>query len=164
METLKEFQNILLRHEIEVFADHKNLTYETIQIVSQCVQRWKSLIQEFGVNLLYIKGEDNLVSDAFIRITMVRHSHKLADTIMEEDTCELLCLELLFISDNTYCLSLDIKKISFSLAPQIVEAEQNMELQYELITNIITNINKTNSDWKYKVVGGINFVHDPVMI
>ena len=95
---------------------------------------------------------------------MVRHSHKLADTIMEEDTCELLCLELLFISDNTYCLSLDIKKISFSLAPQIVEAEQNMELQYELITNIITNINKTNSDWKYKVVGGINFVHDPVMI
>ena len=60
VETLKEFQNTLLRHEIEVFADHNNLTYETIKVFSQRVQRWKILIQEFGVNLLYIKGEDNL--------------------------------------------------------------------------------------------------------
>ena len=122
VETLKEFQNILLRHEIEVFADHKNLTYETIKIVSQCVQRWKSLIQEFGVNLLYIKGEDNLVAEDFIRITMVRHAHTLADTITEEDTCEILCLDSLLISDSTDCFSLDIEDISFPLAPQIVDA------------------------------------------
>ena len=29
-ETLKEFQNILLRHKIEVFMGHNNLTYERI--------------------------------------------------------------------------------------------------------------------------------------
>ena len=30
VETLKEFQNILLGHKIEVFTNHKNITYETI--------------------------------------------------------------------------------------------------------------------------------------
>ena len=117
METLEEFQNILLRHKIEVFAEHNNLTYETIKIVSQRIQRWKSLIQEFGVNLLYIKVDDNVFDDYFIQITMVHHSHKWADTIMEEDTCELLCLDSLFISDSTDCFSLDIEEISFPLAP-----------------------------------------------
>ena len=56
VETLKELGNILLGHEIEVFIDHNNLTYETIESASQHVKCWKSLIQEFGVDLLYIKG------------------------------------------------------------------------------------------------------------
>ena len=30
VETLEEFQSILLGHKIEVFMDHNNLTYETI--------------------------------------------------------------------------------------------------------------------------------------
>ena len=29
VETLKDFQNILLGYEIEVFTDHKNLSYES---------------------------------------------------------------------------------------------------------------------------------------
>ena len=56
METLKEFRNILLGHKIEVFTNHNNLTYETIEIASQNVQRWKSLIQKFGANLIYVEG------------------------------------------------------------------------------------------------------------
>ena len=54
VETIKYFLNILLGHEIKVLTDHKNLTYEAIGRASQRVQRWKSLIQEFGVNPLYI--------------------------------------------------------------------------------------------------------------
>ena len=62
---------------------------------------------------------------------MSQHTHKLADTTMEEDTCELLCLDSLFIYDNTDCLSLDIEDLSFPLAPQIVEVKQKLELQAE---------------------------------
>ena len=57
---------------------------------------------------------------------MVHHAHKLADTTLEEDTCELLCLDLLFIWDNTDCLYFDIKEISFLLAPQILEAKDKL--------------------------------------
>ena len=106
--TLKDFQNLLLGHKIEVFTEHKNLTYETIEITSQRTQLWNIPIQEFGVNLLYIKGEAHVVVDDFRRLTMVYHAHKLEDTNLEEDTCELLCLDLLFISDNTDCFSLGI--------------------------------------------------------
>ena len=74
------------------------------------------------MTLLYIKGEDNVVSDDFSRITMAHHARKLADMTLKEYTCELLCVDSLFIYDNTDCLSLDIKEISFPLAPQIVKA------------------------------------------
>ena len=120
VETLKEFRNIILRHEIEVFTSHKKLTYEMIEGVYQRIQNWKILIQEFGVTLLYIKVETNAVSDAFSQIPMVHHAHKLADTTLEEDTCELLCLDSLFISDNTDCFYLYIKNISFMLDTHIM--------------------------------------------
>ena len=59
------------------------------------------------VTLLYIKRESNIFVDAFIRITMVHHANKLADTTLEEDTCDLLCLDLLFIYNNTDYFSLE---------------------------------------------------------
>ena len=159
VETLKDFRNILLGNEIEVLMNHNNITYEKLQSASQCVHLWKILIQEFGVTILYIKGEANLFSGAFIQIPMVHHAHKLSDTALEEDTCELFCLDSLFITDNTEFLSLDIEDISFLLTPHIVEAGQKLELQDKSSTNIRTNINKDNSDLKYNLVKGINLVH-----
>ena len=44
VETIKEFQNVLLEHKIEVFVNHENLTYEAIEITSQRAKLWKSLI------------------------------------------------------------------------------------------------------------------------
>ena len=78
---------------------------------------------------------------------------------MEEHTCELLCLDSLFISDNTYIFPLDMEEILFLFSHQIVEAEQNLELQAESSTNIRTVLNKANSDWKYNMVEGINLFH-----
>ena len=51
VETLKEFRSILLGYEIEVFTDHKNLTYEKEQSDSQRLQRWRSLMQEYDLTL-----------------------------------------------------------------------------------------------------------------
>ena len=90
---------------------------------------------------------------------MAHHTHKLADTSLEEDTGELLCLDSLLISDHTDCFSLDTEEISFPLDPHIVEVEHNLELQAEWSTNISTNINKDNYDWKYNPFKGINLVH-----
>ena len=78
---------------------------------------------------------------------------------LEEDTYELLCLDSLFVLDKKYCFFVNMEYISFLLALKIVEAEQKLEIQTELSTNIRTDINKANSDCNYKPVVGINLVH-----
>ena len=111
------------------------------------------------MTLLYMKGEDNLVADALSWILTAHHYHKLENTTLEEDTCEILCLDSLLISDSADCLSLDIENISFPLAPHIMEAEKNMELQTESSTNTWTDPNNANYNCKYNPVKGINCVH-----
>jgi RNase H-like domain found in reverse transcriptase len=54
VETLKEYRNILLGHEIEVFTDHQNLVYRHFN--TDRVMRWRLLIEEFGPKVTYIKG------------------------------------------------------------------------------------------------------------
>ena len=73
------------------------------------------------MTLLYNKVETNAVADDFSWLPTVHHAHKLADTTMEEYTCKILCLDSLLVSDNANCFYLDIKEISFPLAPKIVE-------------------------------------------
>ena len=66
VETLKEFRNILLGHQITVYTDHKNLTYKIFN--TERVMRWRLIIEEFGPELKYIKGENNVVADALSRL------------------------------------------------------------------------------------------------
>ena len=61
MATLKEFRNILLGHQITVYTDHKNLTYKFCN--TERVIRWRLILEEFGPELKYIKGEKNIISD-----------------------------------------------------------------------------------------------------
>ncbi|GFH50558.1 hypothetical protein CTEN210_07034 [Chaetoceros tenuissimus] len=68
VETLNEFRNILLGYEIDVYTDHKNLTFATDENSSQRRKRWESLVQEFGINIIYIPGEKNTVADALSRL------------------------------------------------------------------------------------------------
>jgi RNase H-like domain found in reverse transcriptase len=65
---LKEYQNILLGHQIEVFTDHKNLVYKTFN--TERVMRWHLIIEEFGPKLTYIKGANDMVADALSRMKM----------------------------------------------------------------------------------------------
>ena len=55
VETLKEFRNILLGHQITVYTYHKNLTYKHFN--TERVMRWRLILEEFGPELKYIKGE-----------------------------------------------------------------------------------------------------------
>jgi RNase H-like domain found in reverse transcriptase len=68
IETLKEYQNILLGHQIKVFTNHKNLIYKTFN--TKRVIRWHLIIKEFGPQLTYIKRVNNMVADALSRMQM----------------------------------------------------------------------------------------------
>ena len=68
VETLKAYRNILLGHAIEVHTDHKNLVYKTFN--TERVMRWRLIIEEFGPDLKYIKGEHNVVADVLSRMNL----------------------------------------------------------------------------------------------
>ena len=68
VETLKEFRNILLGQIIKVHTDHKNLVHESELKTSQRVMRWRLLLEEFGPEIVYIKGPKNVVADALSRL------------------------------------------------------------------------------------------------
>jgi len=70
VETLKEFRNILLGHQVVVHTDHKNLTCKNFN--TERVMRWRLILEEFGPDLHYIKGERNIVADALSRLGMVK--------------------------------------------------------------------------------------------
>ena len=62
VETLKEYRNILLGQQVKIYTDHKNLTFKNFNI--ERVMQWQLFLEEFGPNLVYIKGTKNVVADA----------------------------------------------------------------------------------------------------
>ena len=71
VETLKELRKILLGQQIEVFTDHKNLTY--ISFNTERVMRWQLVLEEFSPELIYIKGSTNIVVDALSRLDKIEN-------------------------------------------------------------------------------------------
>jgi RNase H-like domain found in reverse transcriptase/Reverse transcriptase (RNA-dependent DNA polymerase) len=69
VETLKEFRSILLGQRIEIHTDHKNLTCKNFN--TERVMRWRLLLEEYGPELIYIKGENNIVANALSRLELV---------------------------------------------------------------------------------------------
>ena len=45
-----------------VYTDHKNLTYNCFN--TEHIMRWRLILEEFGPELKYIKGENNFIVDA----------------------------------------------------------------------------------------------------
>jgi len=68
VETLKEFKGMLFGQKLKVYTDHKNLTRDALGSTSDRVYRWRLLLEEYGPEILYIKGIDNTVADAISRL------------------------------------------------------------------------------------------------
>ena len=68
VETLKTFRTMLYGAKLDVYTDHKNLTYSMTQYTTQRVLRWRLLLEDFGVTFHYKKGKDNVVADALSRV------------------------------------------------------------------------------------------------
>ena len=87
VETLKEFRTILLGQKIIVYTDHKNLTYKHFN--TERVMRWRLILEEYGPELRYIKGENNIVADALSRLNMMSNE-EFEETFDEINLAEIL--------------------------------------------------------------------------
>jgi transposase InsO family protein len=71
VETLKEFRSMLYGcPDIHVYTDHKNNTFKKFS--TQRVLRWRLYLEEYGVQLHYVKGSDNPIADAMSRLSFER--------------------------------------------------------------------------------------------
>ena len=68
VEGLKEFKGMLWGQIIVVYTDHKNLMQDALGLTSDRVYRWRLIIEEYGPEIIYIKGEHNTVADAISRL------------------------------------------------------------------------------------------------
>eukprot|EP00804_Cyclotella_cryptica_P016601 CCRYP_001933-RA/>CCRYP_001933-RA protein AED:0.25 eAED:0.31 QI:0/0/0/1/0/0/2/0/190 len=64
VETLKEFKGMLWGQRLKVYTDHKNLIQDALGLTSDRVYRWRLLLEEFGPEIVYIKGIHYTVADA----------------------------------------------------------------------------------------------------
>jgi len=65
IECLKTFHNLLFGQRLIIWTDHKNLVTEATISQSQRVQRWRLVIlEEYGPDIRYIKGQENCAADA----------------------------------------------------------------------------------------------------
>jgi len=64
VEALKEFRTMILGYPVRIYTDHKNWITDK-QINNARVMRWRLYIERFAPTIYHIKGEDNVVADAF---------------------------------------------------------------------------------------------------
>ena len=53
---------------INIYTDHKNLTWDRLSLASDRVARWRILLEEYAPEIIYIKGIHNTVADAISRL------------------------------------------------------------------------------------------------
>ena len=85
-EILKNFKTILLGNKVRIYTDHKNLTYTNTNYSSDRILRQRLVIEDYGAELIYIKGCSNEVADALSRLPTENNSpgEQVAD---EEISC-----------------------------------------------------------------------------
>jgi hypothetical protein len=63
--TLKEFKGMLWGQPIK---DHKNLMRDALSLNLDQVYQWRLLLEEYGPEIVYIKGLHNTVADAILQL------------------------------------------------------------------------------------------------
>ena len=72
---LKEFITMLLGLELHIHTDHKNLTFANLN--TQRVIWWRCYLEEYSPAKHYIKGQYNIIADAFSRLNRINDSQCL---------------------------------------------------------------------------------------
>ncbi len=68
VQTLKDFKGMLWGQNIKLFSNHANLMKDALGLTSDQVYQWRLLLEEYGHEIVYIKGIHNTVADAVLRL------------------------------------------------------------------------------------------------
>jgi hypothetical protein len=85
VETLKEFKGMLWGQRMKVYTDHKNLTRDALGLTSDRVYRWRLILEEYGPEIVYIKGTHNTVADAISRLNYASPDNPSTDENIQQN-------------------------------------------------------------------------------
>ena len=89
---MKAFRTTLLGANIDIFTDHKNLTYNLIQYQTQRVIRWRLTLEELKTNFHYKPGGTNAVADALSRVSIKRSERETQEAPVEVSNESIYCM------------------------------------------------------------------------
>jgi hypothetical protein len=76
---------MLWDQHIKVYTDHKNLTRDALGLTSDCVYRWRLILDEYGPEIVYIKGIHNTIADVISRLEYVSPDTPSKDAAMHQN-------------------------------------------------------------------------------
>ncbi|KAJ2936688.1 hypothetical protein H1R20_g395, partial [Candolleomyces eurysporus] len=128
---LKKWRADLLGTEFFIYTDHRTLeNFHRQREFSRRQARWMEYMSQFEGRIVYVKGEDNTVTDALSRLpttTQTAEAEELARQVFEEKFAEdeaegsfkayPVCVVLAVDRANTVCAITDLLKTQRSAAP-----------------------------------------------
>jgi hypothetical protein len=71
---------MLWGQQLVVYTDYQNLMRDALGLTSDRVYPWRLILEEYGPEIVYIKGIDNTVADAISRLDFTPKSAPLKQT------------------------------------------------------------------------------------
>ena len=150
---LQQFRYLILAYPVHVYTDHfplvgifQNKTNEP------CLNRWALLVQEFSINLHYIKGEENIMADVLSRLS---NTDDTAANIPEELNQQLI--ERVHNLEDSVQRLLPIK---VKWSEEELKKNQKADNTCKAISKAMKGDNKLGSKIsKFKKLNKILFVH-----
>ena len=97
VEILKKFCSILLGQIIQVWTDHKNLTYDNTDFSSDRILRQRLVIKKFGAQINFVSGVNNEVADVLSRLdTQVNELQNMQECFLNKRVFEA---DVIFLLD-----------------------------------------------------------------
>jgi hypothetical protein len=87
---------MLWGQRIKVYTNNKYLTQDGLGLTSNRVTPWRILLEEYGPEIIYIKGIHNTVADAISQLdydpkvnSTNEHNHAMQNVSTKDKTCQM---------------------------------------------------------------------------
>ena len=137
---LKKWRHYVHGTKIKILMDHKSLVYLGTQPqLSNRQVRWNEFMSQFDLDIVYLKGKDNVVADALSR----RSDHQMTDVKTGDQVLNV---------------------ISNITSPDLVEQIKNAYVNDPLCIKIQEDIKKNMMNQKFRMKNGLIYKEERIYI
>lgn len=149
---LKKFRYFVFGKKITVYCDHKAVSFlMSCKLLHLRLIRWALLLQEYQIDIKYIKGKDNIIADILSRLPK---GTALNEEIVDTSNCRVMNLNAT-IDKNFMCLCNNLPALQRrdlrwnSIISKLQQGENNSILvKYKIINDVLYCKNDPHNIWK----------------